>query len=521
MADRVPISKKLVLINSTSSVVAHVLNVTVLLWAIQYLLRRVPPAEYQLLPIVMGVMMLLPLLTSVLTFGLARFITEAYAKSDDERIRVITSTMFPILLGTSLLVLALGGLCVVYVDRLLVIPPEYVGTARWMFGVLFTSAAIRLPFAPFGVGLFVRQQFVLENLIHVGGTLLRVLLLVVLLLGVSPSVLWVVVSQVVANLTALFVQTAFSCRLVPQLRFHPGKIDLSIAAELVTFGIWVTIGNLAGVLRQAVPPILLNYWATPVDVNVFHIGSTVDSQLKNLAGKALAPILPALTAMHADDQRRRIGMSYMRGGRIMIWLLLGLATPLVIFREEILHLFLRETYPTYAASSTVLVLLLMALIVSAPRMLLLKSATAIGDLRPLTTRTMVIQVLAMLLAAIFVYAFGWGAVGCAAAILIVMLIAQPLWMWSLGVRMLDISWREFFNHTLYPGATPAIVAVVAGALLRRVVAPESLPALAASIAAMLAVYALVCLGCLTPADRRDVQRLRSRWSARRSHSDAS
>ena len=48
----VAVSKKLVAINSASQVVARVLNITVLLWAYQYLLKRIPAEEFAILPIV-------------------------------------------------------------------------------------------------------------------------------------------------------------------------------------------------------------------------------------------------------------------------------------------------------------------------------------------------------------------------------------------------------------------------------------------------------------------------------------
>lgn len=54
MADQsnpVPISKRLVLINSASNLATRVLTVAVFAWVIRYLMHRIPEAELELLPI--------------------------------------------------------------------------------------------------------------------------------------------------------------------------------------------------------------------------------------------------------------------------------------------------------------------------------------------------------------------------------------------------------------------------------------------------------------------------------------
>src|SRR2546422_1018991 len=105
MQSQVAISKRLVLINSASSVVTKVLSATVLLWMHRYLLRRISPEEYSLLPVVMSIVAFMPLLTVTLTAGLGRYVVEAYARGDERRVTQIVSTMFPWLLAASLVLL--------------------------------------------------------------------------------------------------------------------------------------------------------------------------------------------------------------------------------------------------------------------------------------------------------------------------------------------------------------------------------------------------------------------------------
>ena len=67
----------MVLINSASSLVTRMLSISVLIWLQQYLLKRITPEEYSLLPVLYSVMMFAPLITTILISGLGRYIAEA------------------------------------------------------------------------------------------------------------------------------------------------------------------------------------------------------------------------------------------------------------------------------------------------------------------------------------------------------------------------------------------------------------------------------------------------------------
>ena len=121
---RVEISKKLVLINSASSVITRLLSISVLIWLQQYLLKRITPEEYSLLPVLYSVMMFAPLVTTILTGGLGRYIVEAYARDDDERVTQIVSTMFPILCAAGVVLLSAGWTFAWYIDSVLNVAPR-------------------------------------------------------------------------------------------------------------------------------------------------------------------------------------------------------------------------------------------------------------------------------------------------------------------------------------------------------------------------------------------------------------
>ncbi|HEU5337263.1 MAG TPA: hypothetical protein VFU27_14930, partial [Terriglobales bacterium] len=191
-----PVSTKhsFLILNSASGLAERIVNLLLQVWLYQYLIKRISPEEYSLYPVVTALLVFIPPVMAVLTSGLARYAVEAYTRGDYLQITEITSTIFPVLLGAGLVLAVVGAILTRYLDYVLKIAPHHLSDARLMVLLLFGSLALRFMLTPFGVGLYVCQQFVILNALNLVQTLFRLGLLVALLLGISAHVIWVVVA---------------------------------------------------------------------------------------------------------------------------------------------------------------------------------------------------------------------------------------------------------------------------------------------------------------------------------------
>ncbi len=502
MSPRVEISKRLVLVNSASAIVARVINLSVVVWLNQYLLRRIGAEEYSLLPALMAVILLLPLFTSVLTSGIGRFVVAAYARGDDRGVTQIVSTMFPLLLLAGVLLLA-GGLVFTWcVDRILVIPPRWLWDARIMMALLVFSVATRLPCAAFSVGLYVRQKFVLQNILLVCDEVFRLLLLCILLLGVSTRVLWVVVANVTAELCMTAVLVVVSRRLVPALRLRVREIQWERARELVSFGGWNFLGIVAWRLRQTIIPLILNRLATPLDMATYHIGSMPRRLVDQWVDVLGVPLYPVVTSMHAMGARQRIRSIYLRGGRIALWAMLAVALPASIYSRALIRLYLGNAYLEAAA---IMVLTLACLPLTGGTRMVWHVANATGRVRPTGIYALATQLIVIGLTFYTVGTLGWGGLGAALAAAVIGGVSSVAVAWPLGLKLADVKFEKWVRETLVPGLTPGCVAAVVWVALRITVRPDTWIELGACTAAGLLCYLTVLLAfCLEPKDREDL-----------------
>jgi O-antigen/teichoic acid export membrane protein len=505
----VPISKRLVLINSASMIGTRVLTAGVFLWVIQHLLKRIPEAEMELLPIVMSLALILPVLQTILTGGLGRFVTEAYARNDMAGVTAIVSSQFPLLLAGGVLVMLVGGAVAWNIQHFLNIAPEFLGKARFMLLLIVGRMAVGMPILPFNTGLFANQRFVLQNAIDVVGSLMRAGLMLGLILGLGPNVEWVVVANIASQLFGQITSAVISVRLLPALRFRPSNFDWNTCKRILSFNGWNFVAQSASTVRRAADAPILNLLASPLAVNDFYLGSVIETQLRELLIRATQPLLPALTAMHAHAQKQRLASAYLRGGRLALWAAMAMAVPLMIFSYDLYSLYLGKEYSEHVNAATVLILLLLGLPLAYPSLMLVAIGHATANIRPIALCMFWAQVLNLLLTLFFVGWLDMAAIGSALATMVSLVALNPFALWPLALRMLDISWRQFMRETLIPGLSPAIVAAAAGSLGATLGGGSETTRIVIGIPACLAAYAVCVLITLRPADRADLARVQS------------
>lgn len=504
MIDRIPISKKLFFKNSFSAGVTKVIQVTILVYIYQYLLGRISTSEYAIFPVVMGVMAFIPVITTLLGAGQARFILEAYAKRDEHRVRQLSSSLFVILSSAGALVLV-GGLVFAWkVDRILNIAPEYAADARIMMGLLFCSAGIQLAISPFITGFYVKQKFMLNSVIELSAEFFRSALLFLLLFGVSTRVLWLVVAMVTTSVLTGVTRCAVSLRLVPALRFGLSYVDLSSLRELFAFNFWSCVRYLAAALVTGAPPIILNKLATPFDVTCYHLGSIPFRQIQGGIIAVINPIMPVAVTMQATGARERLRNLYLRMGRMSLWLSMFIAAPFLMLSSEIVTLWVGSSYFPAAIVMTLLLLIYPTTYCNA---MMGPLTEASGKAAPLALRMMLVNGCTVLFMAFFVGVLSLGAVGAALGMTLAMSFGQIFLHWPLGRRLAGVGSLEIIRRAFFPGMLPCMAATGFWALCRASVNPSSPIELAAVILPGWILYVGVLLPCMAPEDRADAQKM--------------
>lgn len=506
-----PLDKRLLLLNSTSSLIERFITLFIQLWLYQYLIKRITPEEYSLYPVIMALVVFVQPLTSLLTAGISRFTIDADARGDAHRVTEITSTIFPVLVGSAVMLALFGALMSGFLGSIVNVAPGRLPEARVMLLLLFASVSLRLVLAPFSVGLYVRQKFVLANTLALCQAIVRLMLLFALLLGAGPRVLWVVVATVVADVSILLATTGLSVRAVPALRFNVHRIRWGLLKPLTSFGAWNVIGWLSHVIRTSADLLILNRLGTPLNVASFHLASLPDNQIGDTVQRAMSPLQPPMVALHARGDHHRLRRLHIRVGRYSLWATFLVVTPLVVFRNEFWMIYLGSAFEIYGDVPLVMTLVLLRYLVECPSHPTGMLGYAVNRMRAISCLSLLLSLTNVGITLYLVGPLEMGAVGSALGTLLATVLWHPLVMWRLGINLVGLSYWPWFKAVIGRGALPAVAAGMFGLALRQWVQPQTLPELLGVTAAIWLVYVhAILLFCLDDDERGAASRLVAR-----------
>ncbi|MEM7164810.1 MAG: hypothetical protein AAF581_05060 [Planctomycetota bacterium] len=503
--ERVPISRKVSVINGLSTGLTFLLNISFFLWLNRYLLDRVPVDQYQYLSILQSLTLLVPVVSMIFTSSLGRYVVEAYSRDDQQRVTAIASTMFPVLIGVGGLVLAIGLVAAWQVDGFLKLTAESKSLVQKMLCILVAGVSFRLATAVFAVGFFVRQRFVVHSVIGLLKEIIRCTLLLVLLTSVSTSVLWVIVATVTAEFLMRLTEIVCTRLLVPALGFRFSAIDWRIVPELLSFGAWNLVRRIGGSARQALTPTLLTNFGSPLDVVSYSLGSFVDNRMQTLLQSILYPLMPPLVAMHAQGQQDRLRAAYLNGGRYSLWLATFVAAPLLVYRWEVVTLYLGHLDVDIEMIVAVLSVTMLLMTLRSALGMLGRLAAVQGRLKTIALRSLAVNVAAFGVTIYCVCFLEMGARGAVTG-MIPVLILNPLLMLPMGNAVAATPFAVWLSKTLVPGVLPALVAAAVWWGLREWIVPDTWLALIGCVVAGAVVFVgTVYTAAMQAQERRDLR----------------
>ena len=136
---KVPISSKLVAVNTLSFIVVRLLHISVFLWVQQYLLHRISPEEYGVYQVIGSLFFLMPILNNIFTSSSSRYVVNYFANGEIDKAREVIFNIFWVLLFVAIILIIGTTVLSVYIGSIFVIPAKYVGDAQmmlWMFSFI-------------------------------------------------------------------------------------------------------------------------------------------------------------------------------------------------------------------------------------------------------------------------------------------------------------------------------------------------------------------------------------------------
>ncbi len=182
-----------------------------------------------------------------------------------------------------------------------------------------------------------------------------------------------------------------------------------------------------------------------------------------------------------------------------------IALPLIIYRKELIGLYVGYQY---MIAAKVLALLLAENIIVLGNAMLYNLAVATGQMKELSIRIIIMQLINISLTLYLVGILKLGAIGSAIATFSVHIIGAPLFEIPLGLRLANVNFKKWLKTTVLPGYLPGMGASVIWIVLWLINRPDSWFMLIFNSVLGCVCYLIILFTiCLQENDRKDLKKL--------------
>lgn len=426
-----------------------------------YMLRMMGQSEYGLYSIVASVISYLTLMDMGLSDAVIRYSVKYRTEG-----RI---TEQPQLLGTFVYIYLFIGTIVALVGFLLSFNVEFlfgnsmtsgeISKARIMLFLMSVNLALSFYFCIYGSIILAYEKFVVQKLLQI----LRIVLvtsIMIALLYYGYRAISLIVIQTIVNIFIIVINIWY-CRY--KLGIHislRGKIDFSRLKEILTFSFWVFFFIIVERIYWSSGQFILGITVGTIGVAVFSAAITLEHMYMGMANSISGVLLPKITNLSLKDNSAHILSDFFKStGRMQYAILSYILVGFILFGKCFVNIWAGQGYELTYIIAVILFFIHTIPLIQSTGLSILKAR---NDMKACALIYAFCAIFC--LAGEFVMSKYYGAVGCALAIALSMLIGQVIILnfYYAKFQRIDIwgFWKEILKMSIVP-----VVFLVGGILL--------------------------------------------------------
>lgn len=364
-----------------NTIVLYVRMIFVLLVALytsRVLLDVLGVEDYGVYNVVGGVVTMLGFFNGAMVSSTQRFFSFAIGQGDTDQLNRNYSTILLIQGGLCLLVILLAEtLGLWFVRTYLVIPPDRVVAALWVYHFAILSFVITMLQVPYTALLITHERMTPYAYISIGDVGLKLLTVIALPYVPADKLKVYAVLLFAVALITFSVYLIYCKRKFTEVRFVKHR-DKGLFRTLLSYMGWNLWGNSATVIMNQGVNILLNIFFGPVVNAARAIAYQVNGALTQLVTNFQLAMNPQIVKSYARGDMDYMHSLIYRGAKLSFFLMFVIALPVGIEADTLLGIWLKEV-PAHTVLFTRLVLIQACIdSVSGPLMI---AAQASGDIK--------------------------------------------------------------------------------------------------------------------------------------------
>jgi O-antigen/teichoic acid export membrane protein len=425
------------------------------LYTVRVVLSTLGEIDYGIYQTVGGVVSLFLFLSTSMAQASQRFLSFALGENNFDKLqKTFSNTQIIYLLIALILVILLETIGTYYVYNHLIIPPDRVEAARWVFHFFVLSFFISFNVTPYTSMIFAHEDMYVYAYLSISESILKLVVIFFLTFFSFDklqlySVLMFGVSVFIAIFYVMFCQIRYKeCKLILVW-------DKKIIKEMLEFVGWSTFGSFAIAISTQAITILLNQMFTPVVVAARAVAMQIGMAVSSFSTSFSASLTPPIVKSYARKETNQFYTLVLKGTKVTYYLMLIIVLPVFHTLPLILALWLQNPPPNTLIFVRLILIKVLIDSVSFP---LMDAARATGKIRLYELSLGSILILDFIVA--------WLVVGLGAEVYFVFIVEIGAALIMFFVRFVivryltGLSFRNFLRETLIPTFLVTFLAII-------------------------------------------------------------
>lgn len=334
----------------------QILIMLVSLYTVRVVLEVLGVEDYGIYNVVAGIVTMFSFLSSAMATASQRYFSFDLGKNDQQQLKKTFGVTLSIYLLLILIVVVLAetiGLW--FIHTKLVVPPDRVIAARWIYQFSILSLALTIYTAPYMALIIAHENMNVYAYISI--------IEVILKLGVVFIIPFFKIDTLIIYgfllMLTVFINTSLY-RIVCKIKYPESKVQLQfdrkLSREILSYTGWNVFGASVGIFKFQAVNILLNQFFSPIVITARSIASQVNSAVVSFAQNFSTAVRPQIIKSYAQEKFSEMNNLVFQSSKLTFYLMFIFVLPLYLEMPFVLKLWLKEI-PEYAILFTQLALI--------------------------------------------------------------------------------------------------------------------------------------------------------------------
>lgn len=333
------------------------LVLAVSLYTSRVILQTLGVEDYGLYNVVGGVISMLGFLNSTMQATFQRYYNVAMGEGKEAEIKTLFRSSLTVQLVLSLLVVFLGetvGLW--FLSNKLVIPEGRMEAAQILYQVTIVSFVISIFKGPFAALITAYERMSIYALFSIIETVLKLGIVFVVQIIPGDKLIYYSLFILLIHIVDISLYIIFCVRKLPTTSIG-FNWDKGYLKKMLSFSAWSTVGTLAYTMKSQGLNIVLNLFFGTVVNAARGVAYQVLNAINQFIHSFQTAFRPQLTKLYASGNYAATMQLYYSATKLSYYLIFTISLPILLETPFILHIWLGDRVPEYAAVFTRVILL--------------------------------------------------------------------------------------------------------------------------------------------------------------------